>query len=338
MVYAVVARYADTPSNPKASAHLRRILDDVQAFYKEGSGGRHAFVGDLHPVVLELPQARPAGSCRLPDPAVLSAALVLAGISLKDRHALALVVPASAEGCRGGVQTTFRHREADGSTRVVPLAVSWSLTDRFIAHEILHTHGLGHAKTLVCPGAALAADCTTKEYGNVWDLMGNGSFQMLSAPLRTHIGWTEPVVHAGGRATYTISAATRPGALPTAVQVRLPFDGDEKVRVMQPMSLWIEYRPPLGFDGRMASPRFVNFATGAMLNVTGAWQRQGGGTDSGVSCPVRSPCLVDTVPETGKFHDAGLAVGRTWTEPFSGTQVKVDSRTETTLTVTVSAP
>jgi hypothetical protein len=88
----------------------------------------------------------------------------------------------------------------------------------------------------------------------------------------------------------------------------------------------------------MASPRFVNFATGAMLNVTGVWQRKGDRAGRMVSCPVTSPCLVDTVPETGKFHDAGLVVGRTWTEPFSGTQVTVESRTETTLTFTVSVP
>jgi hypothetical protein len=40
------------------------------------------------------------------------------------------------------------------------------------------------------------------------------------------MGWTEPVVHPDGRATYTIAAATRPGGLPTAVRVPLPFEGD----------------------------------------------------------------------------------------------------------------
>jgi hypothetical protein len=43
-------------------------------------------------------------------------------------------------------------------------------------------------------------------------------------------------------------------------------------------------------------------------------------------------------PQTGTFNDAGLVVGQTWTEPLTGTQITVDSRTETTLTVTVVAP
>jgi hypothetical protein len=52
--------------------------------------------------------------------------------------------------------------------------------------------------------------------------------------------------------------------------------------------------------------------------------------------PVGINNLMDTIPETGTFGDAGLVVGRTCTEPFTGTTVTVDSRTETTLTVTVA--
>lgn len=337
-VYAVVARYADTSSNPRAPATLRKILQSVRAFYAEGSGGSHQFTAEVHPSVLELAQPRPAGNCRLPDSNVLSAALREAGISLNDRHALVLVVPASAQGCRGGVQTWFAHREADGSVRRVPLAVSWSLTGRFVAHEIVHTHGIGHAKTLACSKASLGVDCRTKEYGNVWDLMGNGSFQMLSAPLRTHMGWTEPVVHGGGTATYTLGAATRPGGLPTAVQVRLPFAGNDAVKVVQPLSLWVEYRPPIGFDKRMAAPALANFANGAMVHVTGSWRGATGARPRALHCPTTSPCLVDATPQTGSFKDAGVALGTTWTEPFSGVRLTVDSRTETTLTVTVSVP
>ncbi|MBI3154352.1 MAG: hypothetical protein HYZ20_02990 [Burkholderiales bacterium] len=337
-VYGVVASYGDKRANPRGPATLAKILRSVHAFYDQGSGGRHEFVAKVHPQVLALAQPRPDGSCRLPDPGVLSAALRDAGIDLATYDALALVVPASRDGCKGGVQTAFVHRDASGRARRVPLAVSWSLTDRFVAHEILHTHGLGHAKALVCRGASLGADCTPREYGNVWDLMGNGSFQMLSAPLRTLMGWAVPVLHASGRASYTLGAPTRPGGLPTAVQVPLAFTGNDLVTVTQPLQLWIEYRPPIGFDKRMASPSLVNFATGAMVNITGAWQGRVGRAVRTVACPVASPCLVDTTPETGSFKDAGLAPGRTWTEPFTGIQVTVRSSGEETLEVNVALP
>jgi hypothetical protein len=43
-------------------------------------------------------------------------------------------------------------------------------------------------------------------------------------------------------------------------------------------------------------------------------------------------------PQTSSFDDAGLAVGQSWTEPFTGTRITVESHTETTLTVSVSTP
>ncbi len=336
-VYAASAHYADTHADSGSLLKLSKVLRAVRDFYAEGSGGTHEFVGDLHPHPLQLAQSRPQGKCRLPDAAVLSAALRDAGVSLSGYHALALVVSASTGGCKGGVQTSFLHREVDGTTRRVPLAVSWSMTDRFIAHEIVHTHGIGHAQALVCRGATVAAQCRTEGYGNIWDLMGNGSFGMLSAPLRTRMGWTEPVVHSLGHATYTVGAVTRPGGLPTAVQVQLPFTGNDAVRVLQPLSLWVEYRAPFGFDQRMASPRF-NFAEGAMVNVTGSWRAMAGRNVRPVSCPSHSPCLLDMTPQTGKFHDAALTVGQTFTEPFTGTRITVDSRTETSLTFSVTVP
>jgi hypothetical protein len=248
-------------------------------------------------------------------------------------------MPRSRLRCPGGVQTAFRHPRGDGTLRRVPLAVSWSLTERYVAHEILHTHGLGHANSLRCRDSALAANCKLREYGNFWDLMGfdGGNVQMISAPMRAFMGWTQPVLHGSGPATYTMAAATRlEGNMPTAVQVRLPFTGNDSVRVLQPLTLWIEYRAPFGSDSRMR--RFENFAAGAMVNLTGSWVYDSGKQAHRVDCPQSSPCLLDMTPETGSFGDAGLAVGQSWTEPFSGTRVAVESRTGKTLTVSVSGP
>ena len=332
-VYGIAVSYADTRPFKRGPETLQKILRKVRDFYAEGSGGMHEFVGEVHPTPLELPQGRPAGKCQLPAPASVSAALREAGVNLDGYHALVLVAPPSELGCPGGVQTILHHREADGSTRRIPLAVSWSLTDRYIAHEIVHTHGVGHANALACRGASLAINCKTREYGNAWDLMGQdgGGLRMISAPLRAHMGWPGAIVHGSGSATYTIGAATRPGSLPSAVQVRLPIAGNDPMTVRQPLSLWIEYRAPHGFDQRMAS-----FATGAMVNLTGTWQGIVGNTVRTLACPQTAPCLLDTSPQTATFADAGLAVGQTWTEPFTGTRITVESRTEATLTVSVS--
>jgi hypothetical protein len=339
-VYAVVGTYTDTRAFKQGPQKLSTILSKVRDYYAEGSGGAHEFAYEVRPTILELAQTRPQGRCQLPDMARLSATLRDAGITLEGFHALVLIVPPSALGCPGGVQTALRMHGADGPMRTVPLAVSWSLTQRYIAHEIIHTHGLGHANSLVCRQATLAANCKTREYGNVWDLMGHdaASFEMISAPLRARMGWAEPIVHVAGRASYTIGAATRSGGLPTGIAVRLPFAGNEFVKVGRALTLWIEYRAPFGFDKRMARSRYAGFATGAMVNLTGAWQGTVGTKIRTVVCPPTSPCLLDMNPQTSSFDDAGLAVGQSWTEPFTGTRITVESHTETTLTVSVSTP
>lgn len=339
-VYAVAAAYSDIQPFKRGPERLRRILDRLRAYYAEGSGGTHELVAEVHPTVLDLGQARPAGRCQLPDRAALSTRLNEAGIVLDGQDALVLVVPPSAGGCPGGVKTGFVHRDAAGRARQLPLAIAWSLTERYIAHEILHTHGLGHANALACRGVALAAHCKLREYGNAWDLMGQdgGGYQMISAPMRARMEWTEPVLHASGRATYTIGAATRPGGLPTAVEVVLPFRGSDALHVRWPLSLWIEARAPFGSDQRLGRLRRVNFTTSAMVHLTGAWQVVTDTRRPPVTCPPTAPCLLDMTPETGGFGDAGLPVGRSWTDPFSGTQITVDARTETTLTITVTSP
>lgn len=339
-IYAVASTYADTRPFKQGPQKLQRILSKVHDYYAEGSGGAHELVYEVHPTTLELSQTRPQGKCQLPDMAKLSATLRDAGITLDGYRALVLIVPPSALGCPGGVQTAFEHRGANGNLRRVPLAVSWSLTERYIAHEIMHTHGLGHANSLVCRQATLALNCKTKEYGNAWDLMGHdaASFELIAAPLRARMGWAEPIVHVSGRASYTIGASTRSGGLPTSIAVRLPFAGNEFLEVGQPLTLWIEYRAPYGFDKRMARSHYRGFAEGAMVNLTGAWRGAVGTKTRTVSCPQTSPCLLDMNSQTSSFNDAGLSVGQSWTEPLTGTQVTVESRTETTLTVSVSTP
>ena len=339
-VYGVVADYSDTRSFPGGPEKLRRILRTARSFHAEGSGGAHDLVAEVHPVLLQLPQARPPGRCQRPDTAALSAALREAGIDLGGRHALVLVVPPSAQGCPGGVQTVFRHVEADGTTRAVPLAASWSLTERYVTHEIVHTYGVGHANSLSCHKATLAADCRVREYGNAWDLMGHdgGGLRMISAPIRAYLGWTRPLVHQAGRATYTIGAATRAGGLPTAVEVRLPRAGGDAVKVQTPLALWVEYRAAYGFGTRMARARGGGFPGGAMVNLTGSWRSGTGDKARTIACARTAPCLLDMTPSTPTFGDAALAVGQTWTHPFTGTRITVDGRTDTALTVTVSSP
>ena len=83
------------------------------------------------------------------------AGLSRAGILRAELACLADEISARREVCRDRFPVS---EFADGITRAVPLAVSWSLTERYVTHEIVHTYGVGHANSLSCRKATLAAD------------------------------------------------------------------------------------------------------------------------------------------------------------------------------------
>ena len=333
-VLAIAAQYSDAQLAARAPETLARLMQRTADFYAEGSGGRYVVRATTHPVVLTLPQPRPEGRCALPSPQQLGAAIGDAGIDLARFERLMLIVPASAGGCNGGRATTFTYRR-DGSLIRMPIGISFSLTDRFVIHEYGHGDGLGHAQSVDCGDQVIGPRCAIRTYGNVWDTMGNGYVQTYQAAFRAHLGWVQPIVHASGTATYTIGPAYTPGSLPGAIELRMPAPKPDTIRALAPMSLWIEWRAPRGFDSRMA--RFESFANGVMVNVTGRWTAASG-KGKVYDCPRLQPCLLDMTPGDRRHQNGGLEVGQSWTDPNTGVSIRVDARTDTSMTLTVSVP
>ncbi len=336
-VLGVVARYADTEVSARAPERLDRLIDGIAEFYKEGSGGAYAIRGTTLPRVLAIEQPRPAGRCVLPRLDLLAAALSAQGVELGRYQRMVLVVPTSAAGCTGGRALTATFRRGAEVVRM-PLAITFSLTDRFVIHEYGHGDGLGHAQSVDCGADVIGPRCRIRAYGNVWDTMGNGYVQTYQAAFRAYLGWTRPIVHASGTATYELGPAYRPGELPNAIEVQLPAPKPGSIVALAPMSLWIEWRAPRGFDARMKADRFATFRDGAMVNLVGRWSAPAGGRATVHDCPRLQPCLLDMTPGDGRHDNGGLEAGRSWTDPNTGVSVAVGARGESSLTVTVSVP
>lgn len=342
-VIGIVAGYTDTKWSTNAPSALDAILfrrsDSLRAYFAEGSGGAHLVSGSVHSQVLTIPQLRPSGRCGQPGQAQLAAVIRDAGIDLAKYTTLVLVVSSSAGGCPGGIAYSLTYAKADGSVARIRVAQAYSLTARFILHEVGHTEGLGHAKAIRCGAAPLGPVCRHAEYGNIWDTQGNGAIQTYQAAFRARLGWVRPIRHAAGLATYTIGPAYAPGSLPNAIELVLPPPAPAaSIEVVSPISLWIEYRAPFGFDSRMADGRLAGLREGAFINATGSWHAKGGGRAPRNDCDGGQACLLDMTPGDGNFRNAALAVGKTWTDEATGTSISVDARTDTTLTVTLSIP
>lgn len=335
-VIGMVVQYLDAPRSvtmiSALSATLFTSRKSTAKFFAEGSQGKHILTGTVHPTVLTLQQTRPIGKCLRPNhTAVLNAALA-AGINFSEYTHAVLIAPKSSLGCNGGVAVRLSYPGG-----YLPMAVAYGAGENGIAHEILHGFSLGHANRITCGADVIGIRCTTTEYGNRFDVMGDQYLWTTQGAFRTKLGWITPIVHTAGRATYTIGAAANPGALPSAIKVQVPQNANG-IQMLDQWSLWIEYRAPFGFDSGMGGERYVNFATGAYINLTGYGTGEIAGKKYSWVCQQRSPCLLDLTPGDGNYYNGGLVVGRTWVEKFSGTSITVDSRTDTTLTVTVSTP
>jgi hypothetical protein len=167
-----------------------------------------------------------------------------------------------------------------------------------VAHELGHNMGLHHANSLTCTDAgvqvAISANCTSDEYGDPYDVMGNYAWHNNAWHLR-QIGFLKPgnVQTVTQNGTYTVnSTATRGGI--------------QLLRVPRPGSTSDYYDISL----RSASGVFDDFASTDPV-VQGVSIHMDPNPDQGWD-PTQSQ-LIDTTPGSADgFYDAALTPGRTF--------------------------
>ena len=167
---------------------------------------------------------------------------------------------------------------------------------RVVAHELGHTYGLMHSNLWqVTDGNPVSATGSSTEYGDVYDVMGNGSFQNhFNHWHKCFLRWLPDtaVTLATTAATYRIyrfDAANADLANPRAVKIVRDSTRD----------FWIGYR---------------RGTTNASLNG-GAYVLWGYNTN-------RQPELLDLTTPGTSVTDAGLAIGATFTDPSTGITIK----------------
>ncbi|HEX8001258.1 MAG TPA: Ig-like domain-containing protein [Mycobacteriales bacterium] len=188
---------------------------------------------------------------------------------------------------------------------------------RTSVHEHGHSFGMGHARSMACVTNGVrvpfGASCTTAEYGDPFDAMGqSGYVAHFSAPHKDDAGWlsgTRKRILTTSSSTFTLPPFERASASPLAVVANSPVYGRR---------YWLEYRQPLGYDAKLPAG-----ATGGLLIHL----------DDAAYGP--GPYLLDLSPTDGTLSAAVLGAGRSWTAP-DGVRFAVGAMSTSGLTVTVS--
>ncbi len=141
------------------------------------------------------------------------------------------------------------------------LSSSHLMTDfeNVLSHEMGHALGVMHSNSLFCGSQVLGGTCEHVEYGNSFDIMGNGGISKhFSVFAKDVLGWFKPqdkqIITQSG--TYELNA----------LESRI---GKRYAEIQIPGKLYpryyLEYRKPTGFDASLADPNLSASANGLFV-------------------------------------------------------------------------
>ncbi len=187
------------------------------------------------------------------------------------------------------------------------LWINGSMYLRTLTHELGHTFGLYHARSMDCGAQVIGGTCTTNEYGNVADAMGyTGVTAQFDAFQKERLGWMN---YGSSPPIATVQASGDYFITPNSAQ----DSGTKALKILRSNGTYyyVELRRLMGFDSTLSS-LLVNGVV-VTLNQPAA---------------PRENYQLDMTPETTFWSDSSLAVGKSYTDSTGGftiTTVSVDN-------------
>ncbi|MDR3492252.1 MAG: NEW3 domain-containing protein [Gammaproteobacteria bacterium] len=198
------------------------------------------------------------------------------------------------------------------------------VTQQVIGHELGHNFGLYHSHSQTCSSGPIGGTCTTSEYGDSADTMGNKTASHFAAAQKESLGWLDYA-----------SVPPITTALTSGIYKIEPYEtysfGVKAIRVpkVTPTTTseyyYVEYRQPIGYDAQLAGRG--NLTQGVLI-------RRGirGGTGGG-------SYLLNMVQTDTSFNSAALTPGNTFSDPSApnnGVNITLVSADTTGATIAVN--
>jgi hypothetical protein len=189
-----------------------------------------------------------------------------------------------------------------------------------LAHELGHNFGLLHAASLKCGVDVIGGTCTSSEYGDPFDIMGNQRAMHFASAQKDMLGWLPAgtvALHKAGTASYALTPIETAGGARYAITIPA---GPTR-------TYWIEYRQPIGFDSGLTS--YPN--NGAQIRVEAPFESICTGCNDDTE-------FLDMTPATSGTTDGALVVGNSYVDSAKGITISAIAQGGGTLTVSVAAP
>jgi hypothetical protein len=319
-VLVVLMNFSNTAADPLPVASVQNVMvnagSSVANFFREVSYGQHALNVTVTNAWLRSSMASPSTCNYSTIGSAADAAATAAGYTPSSYEFRVYVFPrVSACGWSGLAYI--------GNPKKAWINGAGAVGTSVIAHEMGHNFGLLHAASLDCAARVTGGACSSSEYGDPFNVMGNQRAMHYDATQKALLGWIPAATvatHGSGNATYVLDPLERAGG--SLYAVKIPAAGNR--------TYWLEYRQPVGFDAPLAS--YPN--AGAQVRLASPFETMCSGCGS-YSIDTQ---FLDTTPGTTAFTDGTLLAGQSFTDADYGFTVNVISATASALTVQVSGP
>lgn len=289
------------PITPAAAQNL--VFSTVNSYYLENSFQQTSFTGSVFgwfTIPVTAGTTCPALDTIATD---ANSAATAAGADLTQFTRFVYLFP-QASGC------TWAGMAIVGGTGTQAF-INGNFTLMTVGHELGHNLGMMHAHGLDCGATTIGITCTTTEYGDTTDIMGNNPAH-VNAYHKEQLGWLNasglpPITTVQANGTYTIDPYETNSANPKALKILKSTDPTTGAKTWY----YVEYRQPVGFDSVLST--VGNLTSGLVVHI---------GTDGNIN----SSDLLDMTPNSSTIEpydmqDAALAVGASFSDSTAGVTI-----------------
>jgi hypothetical protein len=185
-----------------------------------------------------------------------------------------------------------------------------------------HNLGLYHSNAWECGTTTLGSSCSSIEYGDTVDTMGNPSSGHFNAFQKERLGWlnygsSPPITTVQTSGVYALDPYETANTNPKALKILKSTDATTGKKTWY----YVEFRRPVGFDSFVSSNS--NVLNGVVIHT---------GSESSTN----SSYLLDMTPATSSWSDPALAVGQSFSDSASGVTITPTAVSSTGATVSVN--